>query len=270
MTAAIDYALGSTDLEHQRLMVQGRYLRPWTDRFLRLGGLRTGMSVLDLGSGLGDVGLLAAEIVGPGGRVVGIDRDEVITAKARLRMAREALGETVTFEVADLAEYEPAGLFDAVIGRYVLLYQPDPVAVLRRFARFLRPGGVMIFHEQDMTEDNPSWPPCPAWDDCYRMFSSVISATGAIPDFGRQFSTAFLAAGLPLPVVEATKAIADGPDSPMFDWIARTLSSLGPVLTRVGLTEVDLDDVVPKWRAAAAAGTQMEASVQYGAWARLP
>ena len=59
------YALGSSDLEHERLMVQARLLRPWTEHFLRAGGLRPGMSVLDLGSGIGDVTLLAAEIVGP-------------------------------------------------------------------------------------------------------------------------------------------------------------------------------------------------------------
>ncbi len=51
MTA--DYVLGSSDLEHRRLMLQARILRPSTERFLRQGGLRPGMSVLDLGSGMG-------------------------------------------------------------------------------------------------------------------------------------------------------------------------------------------------------------------------
>ncbi|MEK8169871.1 hypothetical protein NKH77_08860 [Streptomyces sp. M19] len=63
--------LGHAELEHRRLMVQAHLTRPWTARFLRAAGLDQGMSVLDAGSGLGDVSLVAAEIVGPGGRVVG-------------------------------------------------------------------------------------------------------------------------------------------------------------------------------------------------------
>jgi hypothetical protein len=62
MTSNADYPLGNSDAEHERLKFQARVLRQWTDRFLRAGGLRPGMSVLDLGSGLGDVALLAAGI----------------------------------------------------------------------------------------------------------------------------------------------------------------------------------------------------------------
>lgn len=109
MPSEANYPLGSSDMEHERLMVQARLLQPWTDRFLCAGALRPGMSVLDLGSGIGDVTLLAAKIVGPHGRVLGIDRDEVITNKARLRTAHEGLTGNVSFEVADLGEYRPDG-----------------------------------------------------------------------------------------------------------------------------------------------------------------
>jgi 2-polyprenyl-3-methyl-5-hydroxy-6-metoxy-1,4-benzoquinol methylase len=42
--------------------------------------------------------------------------------------------------------------FDALIGRLVLLYLPDPSATLRRFRNFLRPGGVIAFQEIDMDQ----------------------------------------------------------------------------------------------------------------------
>lgn len=274
MASEASYPMGSSDMEHERLMVQGRLLRPWTDRFLRAGGLGPGMSVLDLGSGIGDVALLAAEIVGPQGRVLGIDRDEVITDKARLRAANEGLAANVSFEVADLGEFRPAGRFDAVIGRYVLLYQEDPAAILRRYAQFLRPGGMVIFHEMDMTNTGSSWPLCPVWDDPYQLFARAFRASGAVPDFGRRLTSAYFAAGLPLPAVEAVIPVASGPESPVLDWIARTLSSIEPVLERIGASlppGLDFDSLTDQWRKAIVTdGVQIQAPVQYGAWTRMP
>jgi cyclopropane fatty-acyl-phospholipid synthase-like methyltransferase len=70
-------------------MTQARMMRPWTTRFFRAAGLTEGMSVLDAGSGLGDVALLVADIVGSGGRVLGVERDGATTEKARRRAASE-------------------------------------------------------------------------------------------------------------------------------------------------------------------------------------
>lgn len=69
------YALGSTDAEHQRLMRQAAWLAPHTERFFRDAGIGPGQRVLDVGSGVGDVALIAARLVGPSGEVVGIERD---------------------------------------------------------------------------------------------------------------------------------------------------------------------------------------------------
>lgn len=273
MASQATYLLGSTESEHRRLMIQARFLRPWTDRFLRAGGLAPGMSVLDLGSGMGDVSLLTAEIVGPEGTVTGIDRDETIAAKARRRFQNEALSDNVTAVVADLADYRPDGPVDAVIGRYVLLHLDDPAAVLRRYARFLRPGGLLIFHDIDSEDGHPSWPPLPEWDDCRRMFSRALRAGGAIADFGRRLGSTFLAAGLPRPVIEAVTPVASTPHSPILDWAARTMGSLESFITNDGMAptvSLDYDDLVTRWRAAIEDGAQLAAPVQYGAWTRLP
>ena len=79
------YVMGYTQHELERLMFQGRLLRPMTERLLRGAGIGPGMSVLDVGSGAGDVALLAAELVGPSGSVTGIDRDERSVALAARR-----------------------------------------------------------------------------------------------------------------------------------------------------------------------------------------
>lgn len=273
VTSQVGYALGSSDLEHQRLMVQARFLRPWTERFLQAGGLAPGMSVLDLGSGFGDVTLLAASIVGPEGRVIGIDRDEVITVKARQRVANEALSDIVSFDIADLADYRPPGPVDAVVGRYVLLYQDDPAGIVGRFAQFLKPGGVVIFHETDLSDAVPSWPPSVAWDECMRLVNQAYLAAGAMPDLGRLLNHTFRAAGLPAPLIESATPIASTPYSPILDLTARSLSSLEPLFQRMGVMlpyRLNYEELMALWCAAIAEGSQLNGATQYGAWTRVP
>src|SRR6266849_5234524 len=85
------YALGSTDSEHERLIRQAARLAPCTERFLREAGISTGQRVLDLGSGVGDVAMLVARLVGHSGEVVGIERDLRSLARAWARVAEAGL-----------------------------------------------------------------------------------------------------------------------------------------------------------------------------------
>jgi len=68
------YALGSTDTEHERLIRQAAYLAPLMEQLFHEAGIGPGQRVLDLGSGVGDVAMLAARLVGPSGEVVGVER----------------------------------------------------------------------------------------------------------------------------------------------------------------------------------------------------
>jgi cyclopropane fatty-acyl-phospholipid synthase-like methyltransferase len=63
------YALGSTDAERGRLIRQAACLAAHTERLFREAGIGPGQRVLDLGSGVGDVALIAARLVGPSGEV---------------------------------------------------------------------------------------------------------------------------------------------------------------------------------------------------------
>src|SRR5437879_13333164 len=81
-----DYPLGHTDAEHERLIRQAARVAPITERFFREAGIGLGQRVLDLGSGVGDVAMLAARLVGPSGQVVAIERDPKSIAKASARL----------------------------------------------------------------------------------------------------------------------------------------------------------------------------------------
>src|SRR4030095_15790859 len=109
-----EHVYGRSPEEHARLALQARILRPYTERFFRAAGLAPGMRVLDIGSGIGDVAMLAAEIVGPNGRVVGIDRDPSFLETARRRAEGNGCAPWVTFEQGKDDEFTTRQRFGAL------------------------------------------------------------------------------------------------------------------------------------------------------------
>ena len=273
MSTPSNYVLGQSTHEYERLMLQAKLLRPYTERYFRAAGLGPGMRVLDLGSGMGDVALLAGDIVGPGGRVLGLDRDATGLERARARAADHGCASWVSFEATNLEDFASSEMFDAVVGRYILLYQADAGATIRQLLRFLKPGGIVAFHELDFTDPHSSYPPCEYWDRVYHLVSDVFRRGGAPPDFGRRVGKAFLDAGLPFPTISADIVAGGGRGSYLYPWIANTLISLAPRMAAVGLTlppDVPADHTLAaKLEAASiAAGTQIMGPTQVGAWVR--
>src|SRR5437868_9520081 len=117
--SAPHYALGSSDAEHERLIRQAALLAPFTERFFRSAGIGPGQRVLDLGSGVGDVAMLVAKLVGPSGEVVGVERDPRSIVRANARVAEAGI-RNVTFTQSDVSQIASTRLFDAVVGRFIL------------------------------------------------------------------------------------------------------------------------------------------------------
>jgi ubiquinone/menaquinone biosynthesis C-methylase UbiE len=105
------YALGHSSAEVQRLKNQGAMLRQITERLLRSAEIDAGGLVLDLGCGAGDVSMLAAELVGPAGFVVGIDRSQEVLEVAR-KGAQEAGLRQISFVRASVEEFSVDEPFD--------------------------------------------------------------------------------------------------------------------------------------------------------------
>ena len=94
--------------------------------------------------------LIAAEMVGASGAVVGVDRDPAVLETARARAGRAALS-NATFVEGDADAPGLEGGFDAAVGRLVLMHQPNPAKTLGSVASMVRPGGVVAFQEYNCT-----------------------------------------------------------------------------------------------------------------------
>ena len=180
-----DYALGRTRAEYDRLIEQAELFRPLTERMLRAAGVGTGMHVLDVGCGVGDVSFLVGELVGPEGSVVGIDLDG-----AALRVADErrlTRGVTnVGFREGDARSVDAEHLFDAAVGRLVLMFMRDPTAALRFIGERVRPGGIVAFHEWAAGISPASAMNFPVLASLQNLLSATFERSGARLDIGTE------------------------------------------------------------------------------------
>ena len=143
------YVLGSEAAEVARLEAQARTIEQATTALLRAAGIGEGMRVLDLGTGLGHVSLLLADLVGPSGEVVGIDRDLRMLEHAEQRRAAAGV-DHVRYVEGDARTFRDPEPFDAVAERLVLFHLPDAIDVVRHHAAGLRPGGVFAAIDFDV------------------------------------------------------------------------------------------------------------------------
>jgi len=267
------YGLGHADFELERLKVQARLVEPITRRFMVEAGIEAGMRVLDVGSGVGDVALLAAQLVSATGEVIGTDRASIPLAVAAERANAQSLN-NVEFRNGDPTEMTFDAPFDAVVGRYVLMYQADPAAMVRKLVAHLRPGGIVVFHEP-YRDGVRSFPPVPSYDRGWQLVDDTFRGTGADPIMGIKLHATFTAAGLPSPTMRMECAIAGGPDcSDHVHFEVDPVRTLLPEMERLGLAtaaEIDIDTYADRVRdELIATGGVIVGRAEVGAWARVP
>jgi len=264
------YVLGHSDSELERLMVQSEVLGDLTAHVLQRAGIAAGMRVLDLGCGAGDVSLLAASLVGSSGQVLGVDRSEESIALARERAALAGLTQ-VKFETADLAVFRMKEPVDAIIGRLVLMFLSDPAVVLRQLVRELPVGGLVAFQEID-TSTARSVPECALYQTCVNRIGETLRRSGAEADMGSRLYSTFRRAGLPRPQLFVGAATGAGPDSPVYEYVARTVGSLLPMMEQFGIASaasISIDSLAQRLRAEAMEqDAVLMLPIQIGAWTR--
>jgi ubiquinone/menaquinone biosynthesis C-methylase UbiE len=229
-----DYIFEKRENEQHRLEQQAKRFDPLTERVFQAAGLRPSMRVLDLGSGAGDVAMLVARLVGTDGEVVGIERDPAAVVAAAARVERAGLSNVrfVQGDVQTLGGRE--GHFDAVVGRLVLMYLPDPVAALAGAAQLLRPGGLICVQEGDMAYD---WaePMTPLWTQVRAWFLETLMRARVAPRMGLSLYSSFVAASLPAPELRMECAVSGGAKAAAWGW-ANVILGVLPLMERLGVT----------------------------------
>ena len=240
MSPTSPYPLGSTEGEHERLIRQAKLLAPLTERFFRQADIGPGQRVLDLGSGGGDVAMLAARLVGPSGEVVGVERDTRSIARARVRVAEAGL-HNVTFTRSDVCELPGDKPFDAVVGRFILQFLPDPIAALQSLSHLVHPGGVIAFHEPCWTAILPLGAHLPLWSACASLVCESLQRSGGNTEMGLTLCRIFRQAGLPTPNLQMEIPLAEAACSAL--WIYDLVCTLLPQIRRLNLPLEDLGNL---------------------------
>ena len=145
----------------------------WGAVLCEAAGVRSNQRVLDVGCGTGALTLAAAEAVGFGGEVCGIDPNPEMLAVARRKPSgidwRDGRAEALPFRDAS---------FDAVLSQFAMMFFQDPAAALREMRRVLRPGGRIVLAVCDAVERSPG----------YAALATLLDRL-----FGRQVGDAFRA-----------------------------------------------------------------------------
>jgi SAM-dependent methyltransferase len=250
--AADAYAMGRTEREEARLQRQAAFHAAPTRRLLAVAGIGPGMTVLDLGTGAGDVALLAAELVGPTGHVLGVDTNPEILETARRRAAAAGRA-NVTFAAGDLRDFAPDGAVDALVGRLILCHLPDPAAVLRRLVPHLRPGGRAAFYDLEFTAPRLAYPRSQMADRVFGWMKAALVAAGVDLYVGMRMHQIFLDAGLAAPQLDLCGLVGGSRAfiEELTAYEVETVRSLLPVLIRSGTAteqEVEIETLAARYR----------------------
>jgi ubiquinone/menaquinone biosynthesis C-methylase UbiE len=249
---APDYLFGQSAEETERLRLQAKMFAPYTARFLEDAGISRGMKVLDVGTGAGDVALLVADLVGPEGTVIGVDLNPELIATARARAAAAGL-EHASFVVGDAASVELERDFDAVVGRCVLFFSPEPSALVRRLADHVRDGGIVAFQEPANATLAPmSLPQSRLLEQLWEWILETYRRAGMDLYMGLRLRSIFAEAGLRAPVMHLDAAAGGGPDWPGYEYMARLIRTILPMITKLGVAtedDVEIDTLADRLRA---------------------
>ncbi|MGN6167564.1 MAG: methyltransferase domain-containing protein [Solirubrobacteraceae bacterium] len=239
MTAAQEYSLGSSEPELARLDAQAASIATPTALFLRSAGIEPGMRVLDLGTGLGHVAFQIAELVGPAGKVIGIDQAAAMLAVAEQRRVAADI-QNIQFVEADARTFRDGELFDAVVGRLLLFHLPDPVAVLCHHLSGLAEEGLMLMIDFDVGSAR-SEPPVPVFETARDWVIEAFKRAGANPLVGTQLGLLLREAGLTDVQTFGIQAYLGPDDAVGPALLAGVVKSLAPVILTTGIaTEKEL------------------------------
>ena len=209
--------------------------------------------------------------LGCAGIKLGVNGKILETARVRVGKAGWT---NVEFVAGDARTLDLGGDFDALVGRFVLMYMSDPSEALKQFAGRLRPGGIVAFQEIDFTFRRSFHPPnTPLAKKLIGWAIAVFECSGVHTGMGFDLYRAFVDAGLPEPVLEGTVLGGGSAGWPGYEYIAASVQSVLPLMEEYGIAtseEVDVKTLPERLRKeVVAAKSPILLPMNITAWTRL-
>jgi SAM-dependent methyltransferase len=174
--------------------VVARSLWPTTLPLLQRAGIREGMTCLDRGCGAGEVTFELARLVGPKGRVTGMDMDGIKLELARERAVQEGVLNT-EFRQANVFEWDEDSLYDFIYVRFLLTHLPGYERVVPRLMHALRPGGALAVEDIEFA-GYIAHPANAAIDRFVGLYREVVRRRGGDAEIGPKLLGMLAGAGL--------------------------------------------------------------------------
>ena len=254
------YILDGTDQDLGRLLSIAEVSAEMARTAFRRLGVQQGWNAIECGCGpIGGLAVMA-EMVGPAGRVVGVDFNQAAVQRARAVASALELG-NVEVVAGDLHDLDPAALggpFDLAYTRLFLMHQADPVRALRRIADLLRPGGWLVAQEPLPSPPPRSHPHLEAltgyWDMIYDLLHRAGVPAGAVEDLPRSAREA----GFEVVAMNGSFVTAD-PEL-VFEIHAGTLTAARERGAQLGIAAERIDDLALDIQAAKRGGYEWVSS----------
>jgi SAM-dependent methyltransferase len=236
------YVLGVNDSEIARLELQHRAWRASALGAWEAAGIHPGQSVLDLGCGPGYAAIDLAEVVGPQGRVVAVDKSDRFLEIVRSNSAQTHSNistEHVDLEASQLPQIKVSGIWC----RWVLSFVKNPYEVLKNAITTLEPGGSIVLQEYFHYGTWRAAPGCTELDEFVSIVMASWRDAGGEPDIALRLPTWLEELGLKVkqirPLIDVTE-----PGSLRWAWLRAFVESGRHRLVELGYLSADRADAI--------------------------
>lgn len=212
-----DYVLGTHEEELARLGLQHRVWRSVVLDCWQRAGLTVGKRVLDLGAGPGYAAIDLAEIVGPGGVVVALERSQNFVRAMQSACHARALTNVKIHELDLMKNELPKDDYDFAWCRWVVSFVADQSLLIKKLGRVMPKNGVAIFHEYGHYETWRFFPQLPMQEHFREHVIATWRESGGEPDGALQLPRLLEENGF---VIRSTKPhiFCLGPTDYMWRW----------------------------------------------------
>jgi ubiquinone/menaquinone biosynthesis C-methylase UbiE len=198
----------------------------FTQRLLIDGGIKKGMRVLDVGCGTGDLSVMASEIAGDSGEVIGIDISGNALTAARNAIEEKGISNVkfVQADITELPEPENIGTFDAIIGRRVLMYLHNAAQSINRLLTYLTANGRLIFQESDCMASSLCTQSMPLHTEVQAWIWDTVAREGGNVHIGRQLYSIMRSAKLKILQLRAEAILHTYESGSDLGWVAKMMA----------------------------------------------